>query len=343
MNENIFNGNVYTKFFMRAIAQSPKFAPYLFYLHKRARMQYNLQCVIGEGGVGKDIWTICQNLILDPTFDITRIIYSTINLMDTLDTLEDRSLVGRCVQWSDAGVGLPSDEWFTASNRAMHAVIQTIRTLHPTVEFTTTFVENIDKKTRNVFSSILDCKLGSGRSTEIKIYTAKRMGVMADIVYRKFCFQQGVSKMRYGILKAEWLPEEYMKDVEILREYVRISDKFKFNTRAKVRDLKSVIDEKKWRTQGIEDYTTMTLKDFEKRLLYETYFKVMNEPRFFFNKSRRIDERQVMDNFHIEYKIARTIKRYFDARMTPEEVKADLQIEEPRAVETEAAQQKAQP
>lgn len=327
MNQNNFliGDNIYTKLFISIINHAPYIAPYLFYLKKRTRIKYNFGGIIGEQGSGKSYWAIIEALINDPTFNIERIIFSSINFLDALDMLEDRTLKGRSIIWDDAGVGLPASEWYALSNRIIKLVGQTVRTLHPDIKFTMPDMGYLDPTQRKVLTHIVDCERKIENRTDLKIYTMKRMRVMGENIYRRFSFSiGGMIKIKLGNVRVFHAPMDEMP--EIFRVYEKLQTKFKFETRKKLRSMLEGLQIKNLTTEAIDDYSTITLSSLEKKLVHETYERVFRNSQSYLNKSRRIDEDKVMLEFRVSRKIALLIKRYYDKKILPDQVKEDLGI-----------------
>lgn len=320
----LFDNKVFTKLFVATVKESPYFGPYLYYLMDRARIKYNFQGVIGEQGSGKSYYTIIEALITDPTFNKDRIVYSTINFLDGLDMLEDRILKGRRIMWDDAGVGLPSDEWYALSNRIVKRVQQTVRTLHPTITFTMPDLKYLDPGQRRVLTCIIDCNRAVENRTDLRIYTLKRIRIMDKSYHRRFTFSIGLVKMKYGSIKITHLPEDMFPD--IIKDYEMIQRKFKFETRKKLRKLVEGMVEKKLRTENIDDYSTVTLSDMEKKLVHDIYKMVFANVKTYLNRSKKIDIEKLQREFKINRNIARTVKQYWDKKFTPDLVKEDLDL-----------------
>jgi hypothetical protein len=62
---------------------------------------------------------------------------------------------GDCIIWDEAGVGLPSREWYSISNKAIGYLLQTFRNLNLAVIFTTPNLGYIDNQARGLFHSYI--------------------------------------------------------------------------------------------------------------------------------------------------------------------------------------------
>lgn len=310
------------------VKRDPYIAPYLFYLQRRARIKYNFQAIIGEQGSGKSYWSIVEALVLDPTFTTERIVLSTIGFLDVLDLLEDRTLKGRNIMWDDAGVGLPSDEWYSISNRVLKLVRQTVRTLHPTIKFTMPDMKNIDSSQRRTVTSILDCfrRTTDENVTRIRVYTKKRVRIMDKSYHRKFTFSSGAMKLTYGEIKVKHFPQNNLPD--ILREYEKLQQKFKFDTRRKLRELLEAMREKNLTTDAIRDYTSVTISDLEKKTIVDIYKNIFANSHKYLNQKRKIDQDKVMLEHKVSRKVARMISRFWNRKLPPELVEKELSIED---------------
>ena len=321
----ILDNKVYSKLFLAMIKQQPDIAPYLFWKKRRARIKYNFDGTIGEQGSGKSYYEILEALAEDPTFNKSRIIYSTINFLDALDMLEDRSLKGRVILWDDAGVGLPSSEWYAISNKVVQLVMQTVRTLHPTIKFTMPEMKYLDPKQRHILTCIKDCRRTVENRTDVRIYTSKRIRIMDETYHAKFSFRIGMVKIKYGEVRIKHCDIAMLPP--IFHQYEKIQQKFKFKTRKKLRDLLKGMKEKKLVTDAIDDYSTITLSDMEKRLLFETYTTIFGKASIYLNKSRRINIEKIQQEFRLNRSMAKIIKRFYDKRLLPQQVKEELEIE----------------
>lgn len=329
MDQNyLFDKNVYSKLFVAMVKKDPYLAPYLFYLQKRARIKYNFEAIIGDQGSGKSYWSIVESVTLDPTFTIERIVFGTINFLDALDTLEDRTLKGRNIMWDDAGVGLPAQEWFSVSNKVINLVGQTARTLHPTIKFTMPDMKNIDPSQRRSITAILDCfrSTSDDDRTRIRVYTSKRIRLMDKNIHRKFTFKAGAMVLKLGEIRVKHFPQDKLP--EILREYEELQKKFKYNTRKKLKELLETLREKKLTTDAIHDYTTITLSDLEKKTILTIYKVVFNDPGSYINNKRKIDIDKLMLEHKVSDRIAKIIAKFWRKKLTPELAKDELEIED---------------
>jgi len=115
----------------------------------------NWLCIIcGETGSGKSYTALRIGESLDPTFNINRVVFTAAEFMALLNsgTLKE----GSCIVWDEAGVGIPSREWYTISNKAINYVLQTFRHENLAVIFTTPTLSYIDSQSRVLFHTYIE-------------------------------------------------------------------------------------------------------------------------------------------------------------------------------------------
>lgn len=123
------------------------------YYHNRIELNKNWLCIIcGETGSGKSYSALRIAELCDSSFDINRVVFNAAEFMELLRAHRKR---GDIIVFDEAGVGLPSREWFSLSNKAINYVLQTFRALNLGVIFTTPSFNFIDSQTRRLFHSYI--------------------------------------------------------------------------------------------------------------------------------------------------------------------------------------------
>jgi hypothetical protein len=91
-------------------------------VHKR-----NLNAIIlwtGLPGSGKSYSALRLAELVDDSFHSDRIVFPAVDFLRVINEDLPR---GACIVWDDAGLGMPSDEWYTFFNRAVGYVAQSFR------------------------------------------------------------------------------------------------------------------------------------------------------------------------------------------------------------------------
>lgn len=115
----------------------------------------NFLCiVVGETGSGKSTVAMALAEKLDPNFTINNLVFKVDDFMNLLTSGKLKR--GSVVIWDEAGVGMPSREWWTISNKAINYVLQTFRHLNLIVFFTTPDFSFIDSQSRKLFHAYME-------------------------------------------------------------------------------------------------------------------------------------------------------------------------------------------
>ena len=109
-----------------------------------------LSLTTGGSGDGKSWSTIIHNYFLDPQFSMDKIVYDERKFYDALSNVK---YVGEFVMWDEAGVGIPSKEWYKVSNKAIGKTLQTFRAdTRIGLTFTTQDMSFIDSQSRKLLN-----------------------------------------------------------------------------------------------------------------------------------------------------------------------------------------------
>jgi len=108
-----------------------------------------LAIITGGTGSGKSWSALRLAEMIDPDFNITKVCFTSKDFMKTLNS--DKIKKGACIVFDEAGVGIPSREWYSVSNKLINYVLQTFRHRNLAVIFTTPSFEFIDSQARKLF------------------------------------------------------------------------------------------------------------------------------------------------------------------------------------------------
>jgi hypothetical protein len=114
----------------------------------------NWLCIVcGETGSGKSYSAISLAKLIDKEFNIDKLVFKADDFLKLLNSGKLKR--GDCIIWDEAGVGLPSREWYSISNKAIGYLLQTFRNLNLAVIFTTPNLGYIDNQARCLFHSYI--------------------------------------------------------------------------------------------------------------------------------------------------------------------------------------------
>ena len=127
-----------------------------------------LAIICGSTGSGKSTAALAIAEALDSNFNIDNVVFNVNEFMDLLNSAKLKK--GAVIIWDEAGVGMPSREWYAISNKAINYVLQTFRHLNLVVLFTTPDFNFIDSQSRRLFHAYFET---IGINYEEKINTLK--------------------------------------------------------------------------------------------------------------------------------------------------------------------------
>jgi ABC-type dipeptide/oligopeptide/nickel transport system ATPase component len=113
--------------------------------------QSMLLAITGPPGSGKSYSAckICQDV--DPTFDVSRIVFSMAEFMRLLNSGALKK--GSAVLIDEGGIFAPNREWFSTSNKVFNYVAQSFRRENLLVVFATPSLKFIDIQTQRLFNA----------------------------------------------------------------------------------------------------------------------------------------------------------------------------------------------
>jgi len=113
-----------------------------------------LAIIVGETGSGKSYSGLKLCEMIDPGFNIDRVVFSAEEFMKVLNS--GNLTKGSAVMWDETGVGLSAREWYSISNKAVNYVLQTFRRDNLAVVFTVPSMDFIDIQLRKLFHAYIE-------------------------------------------------------------------------------------------------------------------------------------------------------------------------------------------
>ena len=142
-----------------------------------------LAIVCGATGSGKSYAALRLAEMIDPTFDVERVVFSAEEFMKLLNNDIKK---GQMIIWDEAGVGIPAREWYSISNKAINYVFQVFRHMNVGVILTTPSFDYIDSQTRKLFHNYIETV---GIDTSTNEVMTKFMNVTFNPRFGKEYFQ----------------------------------------------------------------------------------------------------------------------------------------------------------
>jgi energy-coupling factor transporter ATP-binding protein EcfA2 len=122
----------------------------------RARLlKRNQNCLVliaGDTGSGKSYAALRMAELISPDFKINNVVFNPDEFMDILETVRK----GDTIIFDEAGVGMPSRDWYTIQNKMLGYVMQTFRSQNLCVIFTVPNISFIDVQVRNLFHVFME-------------------------------------------------------------------------------------------------------------------------------------------------------------------------------------------
>lgn len=108
-----------------------------------------LGTITGPTGSGKSWAGLSIGEMVDPDFNVDRIIFTGRELMDLINSGKLKS--GSFILWDEAGIDLSSRNWQSLTNKMLNFVLQTFRHKNLILIFTTPYHDFLDVASRKLF------------------------------------------------------------------------------------------------------------------------------------------------------------------------------------------------
>ncbi len=127
-----------------------------------------LMVLTGSTGSGKTYTAMRFAELIDPTFDISRVVFTQEQFMDLLKN--GKLQKGNVIVWDEVGVNQSAKEWFETTNKLINFVIQTFRNKNLVVICTAPNFNFVDSSTRQLFHAYVSCSRDNKGNVYAKYY-----------------------------------------------------------------------------------------------------------------------------------------------------------------------------
>jgi len=156
--------------------------PWVSYIHKRIKENKNfLGIITGPTGAGKSWSAIRLCELIDPEFNIDRVVFRGSELLELINSKTLKK--GSCVIWDESGIDLSSRNWQSTTNKLLNFLLQTFRHKNIVLFFTSPYSDFVDSSTRKLFHAEIKM-IAIDRESECAI--AKPLLLQYNSSMRKF-------------------------------------------------------------------------------------------------------------------------------------------------------------
>lgn len=135
-----------------------------YFKHQIAN-EYDIQAfLVGDRGAGKSCAGVRLGELLDPSFDIDRVCYTTKQVLHKVKELHETiGTEGKVIVYDEAGVGVGNRDWQKESNKLMNYFIQQSRVFGLIMIYTTPNLSFVDKQARTMGGVMLEFRKSYGK------------------------------------------------------------------------------------------------------------------------------------------------------------------------------------
>jgi len=227
-------------------------------IRKRIKRNKNFLCVVcGETGSGKSFSTIKMAEDFDPNFSLDNLVFNAKDFMKVVQ----RAKKGSVIIFDEAGVGMPSREWMTQSNRLLSFVIQTFRHKNLIVYFTVPDFGMVDAQARKLFHCYMQtCGINESKKIcylkPLFIQNNPKMGKLYYKYPKVFNGGNLLKIKRMGVsLPSKWLISQYEAKKKAftneLNKGVQLTIKDRFESKEKGTGYVCLDCGHRWRSRGL--------------------------------------------------------------------------------------------
>ena len=175
--------------------------------------------VVGKHRTGKSLTALSFSNLLDKTFAPNmekRVVYYAEDFMRALEEIRQKNIIGGAIVWDEAGVGVPSREWYNISNKAVGLACQVFGRYRPIIFFVTQDVSYIDSQIRKLFHGFYEMQRMSDKYAIAKPFNVSYNKRIGKVYYRYGRFystdlEQSIGKRVLKAIKVKRPPQELEK------------------------------------------------------------------------------------------------------------------------------------
>ncbi len=135
---------------MGLVLQKDKEPSWVRYIKQRIRKNKNFLCFIsGQTGSGKSYSSLRIAEMVDPNFNIERVVFSGTELMKLINSGTLKK--GSAIVFEEAGIGLSNRNWQSTTNKMLNFLVQTFRHRNFILIFNSPYLDFVDAATRRLF------------------------------------------------------------------------------------------------------------------------------------------------------------------------------------------------
>lgn len=132
------------------VVKKPNEYSWIRYTHQRIERNKNaLYSISGPTGSGKSWAGLSIGMLVDPSFNDKRCIFTAKELMDLMNSNELTK--GSAILFDEAGIEMNSRTWNSITNKVLNYIMQTFRYRNFILIFTSPYLDFIDSATRKLF------------------------------------------------------------------------------------------------------------------------------------------------------------------------------------------------
>lgn len=269
-----------------------------------------LATVTGRHRVGKSVTAVALADLLDPTFKKNlekRVVYTPYEFSQAIQDLANSTpkVIGGCVVWDEANLGLSSRDWYTQANKHINFTVQAFGFLRPIILFVTQDVTFIDSQPRKLFHAFMEVNRTNNQYCNIRPFFVsinKRSGKM---FYSYPRMKMGADRGGGRVIK--------MKPLRLLQPPKDLLDRYDTHSVKRkstlMRENAEVIQHmrKKAKEENKQEY----LSDDE---IVDHCIAERNNP-VFINSKGQFNDNTISEEFGVTIKKARYLKARADAQL----------------------------
>jgi len=285
---------------------------HLRHIYKRVhQLRFNfLGMIVGKHRTGKSLAGLSFAHMLDPTFFPNledRVVYYADDFMRALEDIRRKNIIGGAIVWDEAGVGVPSREWYNISNKAVGLACQVFGRYRPIIFFVTQDVTYIDSQIRKLFHGFYEMQRMSDKFAIAKPFNVSYNKRIGKVYYRYGRF--------YSTDMSQSIGKRVLKAIKLQRPPRKMEARYDDHSK-EFKDL--IMEQMQERTESYtedRDRKKWDIKDIIKELAVNHY----DDPEFLSKRSKPdsviFDKDAIRFMYDISDSKARFIKKQSEVKV----------------------------